>query len=508
MPAVYYSTRPAELILFRGTPTYAEIPGTRLQYATNTMSYFFLYTPAHEYFYLTAGRWFSARNLAGPWTFATPDLPSDFAKIPPGSPAAQVRASVPGTKESEDAILMSKIPATAIVDPVRAAASVKVIYAGEPQFAPIEGTPLYYATNTAEKVIKAGDLYYLCLQGIWFVSTGPQGPWRTADSVPQVIYTIPPGSPVYNVTYVTQITSPDGSVQASYTAGYLGVFVMGVSAGAVIVCGTGYYYPPYVAVSAAWVYPVYYPAAYTYGARTYFYPATGAYGVSQTIYGPYGSASRTAFYNPYTGTYGRTASVSTPYGTSKAGLAYNPYTGAYAGTRQGSNAYVSWSSSVVSIGGQSVYSQHYSTARGSMGRVETGAGGKAAVKTGVHGATGIGKSQSGDVYADHNGNIYRNTGSGWQKYENNNWTPVQRPSQKNPQQQLNGGQSFQQSGTIFQRSGRSGQMEELRQDEQNRQRGLQESQRFQQYQHSTYGSGISPGFGGFRRGGGMRRGGR
>lgn len=60
-----------------------------------------------------------------------------------------------------------------------------------------------YATNTQDKVIKYGDVYYLCFQAVWFMSASPNGPWKCADNVPQAIYTIPPSSPVYNVTYVT-----------------------------------------------------------------------------------------------------------------------------------------------------------------------------------------------------------------------------------------------------------------------------------------------------------------
>jgi len=64
--------------------------------------------------------------------------------------------------------------------------------------------------------------------------------------VPQAIYTIPPSSPVYNVTYVTQTTTADGMCQSSYTAGYFGSFIVGVGVGAWIAGGTGYYYPPYL----------------------------------------------------------------------------------------------------------------------------------------------------------------------------------------------------------------------------------------------------------------------
>jgi hypothetical protein len=68
-----------------------------------------------------------------------------------------------------------------------------------------------------------------------------KGPWTTCTSVPQEIYTIPPSSPVYNVTYVTQTANPDGTVQASYTAGYLGGFILSAATGAIIANGSGYW---------------------------------------------------------------------------------------------------------------------------------------------------------------------------------------------------------------------------------------------------------------------------
>ena len=86
---------------------------------------------------------------------------------------------------------------------------------------------MFYAANTQDRVIRVGDLYYLCFQGIWFVSSTPNGPWKTVDSVPAVIYTIPPSSPVYNVTYVIVSNPTPTTMQTSYSSGYLGVFVLG-----------------------------------------------------------------------------------------------------------------------------------------------------------------------------------------------------------------------------------------------------------------------------------------
>jgi len=486
VPAVIYSTTPTEVILFGGQPQYAQIPGTQLTYATNTNSPVFLYSATQTYYYLTAGRWFSASSLNGPWTFATLSLPPDFAQIPLSSPASAVLGAVPGTPQAKDAVLIAQIPTTTILNPATAAAQVNVIYTGAPQFVPIPGTTLQYATNTADKVIQAGDVYYLCLQGVWFISPTPQGPWTTAPSVPAVIYTIPPSSPVYNVTYVTQTTTSDGSIQASYTAGYLGAFVMGAALGAIVCSGTGYYYPAYIGYPA-YGYPVWHPYPTAYGATPYYNSRTGAYGWSQTAYGPYGSATRAAQYNPYTGTYARGASASTAYGRESVGQAYNPYTGGYAATHQGSSPTAQWGQSYASRGNQSAYAQHYSTTSGSVGSVQGSQGGRATASSSAFGNTYAGKTSSGDLYAGHDGNVYQNTGSGWQKYDNNtsSWNNV------DTQQAHQDAQSFGQDrassgGGGFGGGGFGG----LDSDFANRFSGSALSDRFQQFR------GLGGGFGG------------
>jgi hypothetical protein len=479
VPTVFYSTVPAEVILFEGHPSYTPVPKTKLFYADNTVSYVFMHTGTRQVYYLTAGRWFSAPTLEGPWTYATPNLPEDFTHIPASSPAAQVLASVPGTEQAKDAVLMAQIPTTAVVDPQAAESEAKVEYDGEPKFAPIEGTSLEYATNTAQKVIKLGDSYYLCLQGVWFASGTPKGPWKTAASVPDEIYKIPASSPVYNVTYVTQTTLDSGEIEAGYTSGYTGEFLMGTETGVVVAAGTGWYYPPYIGYYPGyWGYPAYYGYPYTYGAAAWHNSATGRYGVSQTAYGPYGSATRRATYNPYTGTATRSGTVSTPYGRVSAGRAYNPYTGAAGATRQASNAYSQWGSSVVAKNGRAAFTQHYSDARGTVGTIKGSQGGGAIGAVGSGGNSGfVGKSGSGDVYAGRDGNVYRNSGNGWQKYDNGAWTSPEKPT---PQRSSSGTQT-----------------QNLRNESMNRQRGAESTQRFQQ--RSAGGGGARAMRGGRRR---------
>jgi hypothetical protein len=502
VPKVFYSNDPAEIITFKGKPVYANIPGTQLSYATNTESNVFLHSAEKQYYYLVAGRWFRATSLEGPWTFATSDLPKDFAQIPSKSVAARVLVSVPGTDEATDAVLLAQIPNTVVVDRTKAEAAVNVSYDGEPQFKPIESTSLSYASNTQDKVIKVGDLYYLCFQGVWFMSTAPTGPWKTADSVPKEIYTIPTSSPVYNVTFVTQTTTPSGETEASSTAGYLGMFIIGAAVGATLAYGSGYYYPPYF-YHGPYPYPIYRPYPVTYGVGAYYNPHNGAYGVARGAYGPYGGVAGAAWYNPSTGTHGRAVGGCGVYGCAGAARAYNPYTGAYGATRQGSNAYSQWGSSVVTKGDKWAQTGHYSDSRGTVAGARGSEGGRVVAGSGQNGSGFVGQTRNGDVYAGKDGNAYRKTDNGWQQYENGGWNPVSgaapKTNSKAPAQ--NTGSSAQrehaaqtvktsktsgsqrdlatQTGGQRNNSAQSSQLQSLDRDANARQRGTERTQNYQ-----------------------------
>jgi len=422
---VFYTNAPAELILLKGDPVYTGIPKTALLYVANTDNDLFLHNVERQYYLLLSGRWFKSATFDGPWTYAGDKLPPDFSKIPANSPKARVMASVPGTQEAADAVMLAQIPQTAIVNKAQAEAQVKVAYDGPPQFKPIEQTTLQYATNTQDKVVKVGDLYYLCFQGVWFMSTSPNGPWKTADSVPKEIYAIPPSSPVYNVTYVTQTNATDTTVESSTTAGYFGMFVVGVALGATLCYGSGYYYPPYMYRPPGYGYPIYRPYPTTYGAGAVYNPRTGGYAVGRAAYGPYGSAGGSAWYNPSTGRYGRSASVQTPYGGRSAASTYNPYTGTYARSNQGHNAYGQWGSSVASRGDQWVQSGHVTTRNGTTAGYRTSSGQSGVARTGDNGT--VVKGPNG-TYAGNDGNVYRRDSSGsWSQYGGNGqWNAADR----------------------------------------------------------------------------------
>jgi hypothetical protein len=423
VPRVMVSTSPAELILLRGEPQYEPVGATSLLWVRNTDADLFRLGKAGSFYFLVAGRWFSAPSLDGPWTFATPTLPDEFSRIPLEHERSRVLASVPGTVQAAEAVLLAQVPQTARVNK-KSIAAPDVAYAGEPSFERIEPTTVSRATNTDKDIIKVGDLYYMCFQGVWFMGRTPTGPWEVTGSVPGEIYEIPISSPAHAVTYVTVEDDDDDWVVYAAAAGYTGMMV----AWGCAMWGTGWYYPPGVWYGG--FYPAYFPHYPTYGYGAWYNPWTGGYGRAAGVYGPYGGAGVAARYNPRTGTYARGAVAYGPYGSRGAAHAYNPRTGASAATRQGSSIYGSWGATGVQRGDQWASTARVTNrATGTTTRATGTSGGGAAVsRRGPQGSGFVGTSGSGNVYAGQDGNVYRKQGDGWQKYDNGAWGDVNTPA--------------------------------------------------------------------------------
>jgi hypothetical protein len=429
VPRVFVSLEPAELILLTGKPSYRAVQGAKqLQWVSNTDSDVFRMGSSGAVYFLVAGRWFSAPDFTGPWAFATPNLPDDFKQIPLEHERSRVRASVPGTTQAIEAVLLAGIPQTARVS--RTVMAPEVDYqGGAPQFEPIEKTSVQRAVNTDKDILKVGDLYYMCFQGVWFMSKAPTGPWQVTSEVPKTIYEIPVSSPSHAVTYVTVEESDNDAVVYATAAAFTGVMIGWGCA----VWGTGYYYPPYIGYGG--MYPYYRPYYPTYGYGASYNPWTGAYSRGAVAYGPYGGAGVGQRYNPRTGTYSRGAAAWGPYGARGAASAYNPRTGAYGATRQGSNVYGSWGTTGVARGDDWARTSRYTNnVTGNTTRVTQGSEGGAAVTRnapGAGGRSGVARTEGGDVYAGSDGNVYKKDGDSWQKYDNGGWSNADRPT---PQQ--------------------------------------------------------------------------
>jgi hypothetical protein len=262
VPEIVVRTTPAVLLDLDGPPKMKTLPGSGLLYATNTNKELFLDVSSQEYYLLASGRWFATRDPAtGPWTFRSGDqLPPDFARIPEGSAKDGVLAHVPGTNAAREAVLDASIPQTAQVD--RRTASLEVEWDGEPEFEWITGTEVELALNASAVLLRIGRHYHALDNAVWFDGPSPHGPWSVSTEVPDAVGTIPPESQAYNARYVQVYDHTPEVVYVGYTPGYLGSFVQYGT----VIHGTGFYYPP----PRRWR-----PRPFTWGMHMYYDPWYG-----------------------------------------------------------------------------------------------------------------------------------------------------------------------------------------------------------------------------------------
>jgi hypothetical protein len=366
-PQIFVATKPTELIVTQGPPNFVPIQGTSLLFADNTTGNLFKSTLDQKTYVLVSGRWFRAPNEKGPWEFVQGDkLPEDFAKIPDDSPKENVKASVAGTPQAQEAVISNGIPQTAKVDRKQAKLTPPQ-FDGEPKLKAIEGTDLQYVANTSTPIIYVPNAgYYAVENAVWFVAKDLKGPWAVADSVPAAIYGIPTSSPLFYVTYVKVYEATPEVVYVGYTPGYYGT---AVSYGTVVY-GTGYYYAPWV--GTAWYGP---PVTYGFGATVAWTPWTG-WGVGFGFGWSWGAATVTVGWGygprPWWGPAGWGAYAPYPgYRPPMGGVAYGPGgsraawgPGGWAGTT--GNVYSRWgSTSAVSrtSGGYNAYTGNRWTAQ-------------------------------------------------------------------------------------------------------------------------------------------------
>lgn len=479
VPTIYTAQGPAELIQFNGRPDFVPIAGTQLLWASNTPNDVLIDTNTNHYYVLLAGRWFTAASMSGPWTFVASDaMPAGFRSIPPHSLAGAVLSSVAGTPQAQEAAIANTIPQTATV-PRASGPKFTPAFDGSPQRAPLAGTSLSYIVNASEPIIETGPgAYYAVVAGVWFAATQITGPWAVAVSVPTAIYTIPPSSPLHYVTYVRIYETTPQYVYVGYTPGYLGVVV---EPSGTIVYGTGYVYSPWIGsvwypapvtytvaaapvynpyvgftfgfaaglATAAWYAPYYggYYGAYYHPAYWGGYPCCAS--ASANVYGHWGSATYSGTRSWYAGGGVAGSTFSGSYATARgttgdinAGRQYNAWTGnatrgydrtintpggasgqvaragnynTYTGQRSTANA------ASVSGPGGSTFDRAGATTAGPEGYGHAGGGSSYNARTGQTN-TWATAGAGNDHYADVNGNVYKNTGDGWQQHSSSGWS--------------------------------------------------------------------------------------
>jgi hypothetical protein len=374
---------PPVTITYAGEPKFELIPGTEVARAVNTGYDVLRYL--NRYYLCYAGTWYAADLPKGPW-LVTASVPAAIYAIPPSSPSYHVT----------QVKVASSTPTTVVFTyPPAYSSNVYVAY----------GVP-YYGTG-------------------WYY--------------PPYVY-----GPVY---YPYAGTYGHGTVYNPATGAYASRSV---------------YYGPYGG------------ASYTQG----YNPATGRYGYMETAWDgdEWGSYSQT--YNPRTGVGTETSryynedkntsqmertvakdgeavttnrSTDWDNGTSTVNRS-TTNGGSSEATRSVSNGTVSsqgtattGSGETYSYSGEQTRSGGTSTATAADGTsatattqrndgrsassIEGSNGGQGASVSGQGaGRTTVGQTESGDVYAGHDGNVYKKSDDGWQSYDNGSWSSVQKPA--------------------------------------------------------------------------------
>ncbi len=248
-PEIVVSTEPAELIVTEGPAAFVPLVDDLLV-LQNSDDDVFMHVSSQKFYIVLAGRWYQASSLNGPWAYQpADDLPPAFANIPLDSDQADSRVYVAGTQEARDAVLDAQVPETAAVE--RGEVDIEVEYDGEPVLKPVDGADLVYIENTGSTVLQSDGLYYLVEDGVWYVSTTPNGhrcitsnmsmfmtarrTWSTSVthratlavmSIPTPFFTVLAGitNPGFHLITITPATAPGGSMSA-ITRGVAGTLV-------------------------------------------------------------------------------------------------------------------------------------------------------------------------------------------------------------------------------------------------------------------------------------------
>jgi hypothetical protein len=348
---------------FDGPPQYSPVPGTPLSYVVNA-SVPLIRVDANAFYAVTAGVWFTAPDLTGPWRVAS-SVPAVIYAIPTSSPLHYVTY-------------------------VR-------IYEATPTVVYVGYTPGYLGTVVSPYgtvVYGTGYVYTPWIGSVWYA--------------PPYTYSVA-ATPVYN-PYV------------GFTYG----FAVGLATAAWMEPYWGAYYHPYYwggygccATASANVYGHWGSTTYS-GTRSWYAgggvagtTATGTYSNART--GTTGSYAAGRQYNAWTGNatrgYDRTA---------------NGAAGGSADVARGSNVNVysgqrSTGSSVSATGpGGSTYDRSGATTAGPDGNAHAGGGSTYNANTGKTNTWNT-ATVNNNHYADVNGNVYRNTGDGWQQHSSGGW---------------------------------------------------------------------------------------
>ena len=169
-PQVLVSYSPAILVPIDGAPVMKPAPNSsRFQRVINTRALILQGGFGNNFYIHVYDGWLSASSLAGPWSqvFMGPLEQNDANAIAQQlSKAGTVDLLDGGPKANPKPTLASGVPTIYTTQ----APTELIVFKGQPDFVPIVGTQLLWASNTTSDVLinTANNDYYALLAGRWF----------------------------------------------------------------------------------------------------------------------------------------------------------------------------------------------------------------------------------------------------------------------------------------------------------------------------------------------------
>ena len=187
-PRIFFSTRPAVLVLVDGAPTLRQMTGTPFMRIINTRALLVLDRKSGTYYLHAAGRWEEAHALEGPWN-ESDNAPEALAQVLEDARQSQAVDLMEDSRTGEPpAVYVSTVPADLL------------IAYGKPNLQPIEDTRLLFCSNSDSDIFLDLDdqHYYVLLSGRWFRGDSLEnGPWKfvPGGSLPPDFSKIPENHP-------------------------------------------------------------------------------------------------------------------------------------------------------------------------------------------------------------------------------------------------------------------------------------------------------------------------
>lgn len=179
-PQVFFSTRPAILVVIDGTPVLRPVKDTKLERIINTRVLMLRNQSTGKFYLRIMDGWLESSNISGPWVIAgqtSGDLKKSLDIAMAGKQVDLMDGAKNGAKASlAEAIRQNAVPTVFVsMEPAELLQT-----QGDPQVAAIEGTELIYVTNTDNDIFldTLSQEHYILLSGRWFKAQSMNGPWQ------------------------------------------------------------------------------------------------------------------------------------------------------------------------------------------------------------------------------------------------------------------------------------------------------------------------------------------